>query len=203
MAIIAVSNFKGGVAKTTTAVCVATLLSEDGDVLVIDADQNQSAVIWASAEKLPFTVVTEKASRKVMTGKAWTHIIIDSQAAPGTGEVKALMEGSDLLIVPTSPDAPALAATGRVFNELPEGNAIALITMVPPKPQLDGDEAARALTTAEIKHFDRKIRYGKAYKRAFETGVTVPGLGSQLRAKALWRDWENFRTELQPYLEEN
>ncbi len=44
MSIIAVSNFKGGVGKTTTAVCIATLLAEDGDVLLIDADQKPERV---------------------------------------------------------------------------------------------------------------------------------------------------------------
>ena len=41
MSIIAVSNFKGGVGKTTAAVCIATLLSDDANVLLIDADQNK------------------------------------------------------------------------------------------------------------------------------------------------------------------
>lgn len=201
MAIIAVSNFKGGVAKTSTAVCLATLLSDNGAVLLIDADQNQSAVVWAADGNLPFTVVTEKASRKAMTGKDWAHIIIDSQAAPGTGEVKELLEGSDLLVVPTSPDGPAIAATGRVFGELPTGgDAIALITMVPPKPQTDGIEAAEALSEAEIPFFSRQIRYGKAYKRAFESGVTLPAMGSKSRAGQLWRDWKALKSELAPYL---
>ncbi|MEL7223353.1 MAG: ParA family protein, partial [Cyanobacteria bacterium J06576_12] len=49
MSIIAVSNFKGGVGKTTAAVCLATLLSENSNVLLIDADQNQSALLQSNA----------------------------------------------------------------------------------------------------------------------------------------------------------
>ena len=197
MAIIAVSNTKGGVSKTTSAICLATLLSDDGPVLLIDADQNQSAVLWAKSGQLPFEVVTEKASRKVMMKGGHAHIIIDSQCAPDTGEAKALADGSDLLIVPTSPDGPALAATGRMFSELGAvKNAIALVTIVPPAPQKDGAEAAEALESANIRHFDRQIRAGKAYKRAFEAGLTLPQMGSKDRSGQLWRDWTALRNEL-------
>lgn len=197
MAIIAVSNTKGGVSKTTSAICLATLLSDDGPVLLIDADQNQSAVLWAKSEQLPFDVVTEKASRKVMMGGGHVHIIIDSQCAPDGGEAKALADGSDLLIIPTSPDGPSLAATGRMFAELGAvKNAIALITIVPPSPQKDGAEAAEALEAAGIQYFNRQIRAGKAYKRAFEAGLTLPQMGSRDRAGQLWRDWVELKTEL-------
>lgn len=197
MSIIAVSNFKGGVGKTTAAICIATLLSEDSNVLLIDADQNQSALLWSNSGHLPFKVLTEKASRKAMIGGSYQHIVIDSQCAPSSGEAKALAEGSDLLIVPTTPDGPSLAATGRVFSEL-EGvkNAMALISMVPPSPQKDGAEAAEALNHAGIPYFRRGIRNGKAYKRAFESGVTLPQMGSKDRAGQLWRDWIELKFEV-------
>jgi len=201
MSIIAVSNFKGGVGKTTAAVCLATLLSDNGKVLLIDADQNQSALLWSNSGHLPFKVLTEKASRKAMIGGSYQHIIIDSQCAPSSGEAKALAEGSDLLIVPTTPDGPSLAATGRMFSEL-EGieNAIALISMVPPSPQKDGIEAAEGLTHASIPYFSKQIRNGKVYKRAFESGLTLPQMGSRDRAKQLWRDWTELKSEIEEVL---
>jgi chromosome partitioning protein len=201
MPIIAVSNFKGGVGKTTAAVCIATLLADHGKVLLIDADQNQSALLWSQSNQLPFDVLTEKASRKAMMGGGYHHIIIDSQCAPSTGESKALANGSDLLIVPTTPDGPSLAATGRMFSELEGiGNAIALVSMVPPSPQKDGAEAVEALKRAGIRYFNRQIRNGKVYKRAFESGLTLTQMGSKDRAGQLWRDWIELKSELEEIL---
>ena len=200
MSIIAVSNFKGGVGKTTAAVCIATLLSDNGKVLLIDADQNQSALLWSNSGHLPFKVLTEKASRKAMIGGSYQHIIIDSQCAPSSGEAKALAEGSDLLIVPTTPDGPSLAATGTFFELEGIENAIALISMVPPSPQKDGIEAAEGLTRASIPYFSKQIRNGKVYKRAFESGLTLPQMGSRDRAKQLWRDWTELKSEIEEVL---
>ena len=136
-----------------------------------------------------------------MIGGGYQHIIIDSQCAPSSGESKALAEGSDLLIVPTTPDGPSLAATGRMFSELEEvKNAMALISMVPPSPQKDGIEAAEALTHANIPYFSRQIRNGKAYKRAFESGLTLPQMSSRDRAKQLWRDWIELKSEIEEVL---
>jgi len=42
MPIISLSSFKGGVAKTTSAICLASLFCSDGATLVIDADPNRS-----------------------------------------------------------------------------------------------------------------------------------------------------------------
>ncbi|BAY43405.1 plasmid partitioning protein, ParA family [Scytonema sp. HK-05] len=47
MPIISLSSFKGGVAKTTSAIYLASLFSKDGATLVIDADPNRSATTWA------------------------------------------------------------------------------------------------------------------------------------------------------------
>ena len=49
MPIISLSSFKGGVAKTTSAICLASLFCLDGTTLVIDADPNRSATTWVSA----------------------------------------------------------------------------------------------------------------------------------------------------------
>ncbi len=58
--IITVASFKGGVAKTTTAVHLATCLNEKAKTLLIDGDPNRSASGWAKRGNLPFTVIDER-----------------------------------------------------------------------------------------------------------------------------------------------
>ncbi len=104
--IITVASFKGGVAKTTTAVHLATCLNEKAKTLLIDGDPNRSASGWAKRGNLPFTVIDERQAAK--QARHFEHIVIDTQARPEQEDLEALADGCDLLIIPSTPDALAL-----------------------------------------------------------------------------------------------
>ncbi|MFX5302078.1 ParA family protein, partial [Acinetobacter baumannii] len=55
--ILAVTGFKGGVGKTTTAVHLAAVLAEDAPTLLVDGDPNRSATGWHARGGLPVKVV--------------------------------------------------------------------------------------------------------------------------------------------------
>jgi chromosome partitioning protein len=61
--IVAVVNLKGGVGKSTSAVYFATVASGGGEVVVLDADTERSALEWAAAGELPFEVVPAERDR--------------------------------------------------------------------------------------------------------------------------------------------
>ena len=55
---IAIVNTKGGVGKTTTAIYLAAGLHREGRTLLVDADRQQSAVLWSQEDPIwPFPVV--------------------------------------------------------------------------------------------------------------------------------------------------
>ena len=76
--IVTVASFKGGQAKTTTAVHLAAFFQEDKPTLLIDGDPNRSATGWAKRKGLPFRVIDERQAARF--ARQYEHIIIDTQA---------------------------------------------------------------------------------------------------------------------------
>lgn len=107
---IVITNTKGGVGKTTTAIYLATALSKTHTVEVLDADPQGSATEWAiraeeNNQPLPFNVqAVNIAQLKRVTKAPETITIIDT--APGdTRGIDAALNGADLIIIPTASSA--------------------------------------------------------------------------------------------------
>jgi chromosome partitioning protein len=172
--IITVASFKGGVAKTTTAVHLASYFQRDKPTLLIDGDPNRSVTGWSNRGTLPFKVVDERQGARY--SRDFEHIVIDTQARPERQDLEALVGGCDLLVVPTTPEAMALEALNLMVDNLKELDAKryrVLITIIPAKPRKDGDEARAALMEAGFPLFKAGIRQYAAYGKASHNGVPV------------------------------
>ena len=194
--IITVAAFKGGVGKTTSAVHFATYLQADAPTLLIDGDPNRSASAWAQRGALPFTIVDERQAAR--HARRFEHIVIDTQARPEREDLKALADGCDLLVVPTTPDALALDAlmlTIQALQSLGSERYRILITMVPPRPSRDGDDARSMLSEAGFPLFDTSIRRLVAFQKAALAGVPVQAVHDP-RAKEGWSDYQRAGEEI-------
>jgi chromosome partitioning protein len=194
--IITVAGFKGGVGKTTTAIHFAAYLQNTAPTLLIDGDPNRSASVWARAGKLPFKVVDERQATR--EARNFEHIVIDTKARPEREDLKALAEGCDLLIVPTKPDALSLDALLLTIRDLQAVNASnyrVLVTMVPPRPSKDGDEALAMFQQADIPVFQSYIRRLVAFEKAALAGVAVRD-ATDPRAIEGWSDYYNAAKEV-------
>ena len=195
--IVTIASFKGGVGKTTTAVHLAAFLNETQPALLIDGDPNRSATGWAKRGSLPFRVVDERQAARY--AKDFEHIVIDTQARPNREDLEALADGCDLLVIPTTADAlslDALTLTVDALKELGTKRYRVLLTMVPPKPSRDGEEARATLEEAELPLFAGSVRRLSAFQKAALLGVPVSQVKHDPRAASGWDDYRIIGSEL-------
>lgn len=194
--IITIASFKGGVGKTTTAVHLAAFLQRRAPTLLIDGDDNRSATSWTQRGGLPFKVVDyRQGDRFVGTHK---HTVIDTEPRPDDAELRTLAGMCDLLIIPSTPDAMALEAlllAVDAFMRVGVADYRVLLTMIPPRPSRDGDEARAMLRPRGLPLFKGEIRRRVAFQKAALAGVTVDA-APDVRAAEAWADYEKVGREL-------
>lgn len=194
--IVTVASFKGGVGKTTTAVHLAAYLAKKASTVLIDGDPNRSATGWSKRGQLPFTVIDERVAAK--QSRNYEHIVIDTEARPELEDLEALVEGCDTLIVPSTPDALSLDAmmqTVEAFNSLGSDTYKILLTVIPPKPSTDGQQARTMLTQAGLPLFKSSIRRLVAFQKAALLGIPVYEVADP-RAEQGWKDYQAVGKEL-------
>ena len=187
--ILTVTSYKGGVGKTTTAVHLACYLFQRyKSVLLVDGDPNRSCLSWSKRGTLPFPVVDERSLAKHLPN--YSNVVIDTAARPEREDLAALVDGCDLLILPSTPDAMAMEALSLATEALKQLGASSyrvLLTIVPPKPNKDGEDA-RAFLTREghplLKNYVRRL---VAYQRAALQGVPVYEVKD--RGQEAWADY--------------
>lgn len=194
--ILTVAAFKGGVGKTTTAVHLAAYLQKKAPALLIDGDPNRSASAWTKRGDLPFKVVDERQAAR--HARDFEHIVIDTEARPNEDDLRALADGCDLLIIPTTPDAMSLDAlflTVEALERIGAERFRVLLTIIPPRPSKDGEDARQALTSRGFPLFKGGIRRFVAFQKASLAGVPVNAV-SDPRAKEAWADYERIGKEI-------
>lgn len=123
--IVALVNLKGGVGKTTSALYFAAVAKKrDENPVVLDADNERSALEWAEAGELPFEVVAAEKDRLARQARALERegrtVLID--APPNDREVLwASAAVADRIVVPVAPtgvDVNRLRATLEVLLDV-------------------------------------------------------------------------------------
>jgi chromosome partitioning protein len=194
--IIAITALKGGVGKTTTAIHLAAYLQQKDQTLVIDADRNRSALIWAREEKLPFQVASQAGATSIIS--KYPHIVVDTRARPEADEFRDLAEGSDLLIVPTTPNHLDLDATFKAVEQLTplKVNYKILLTKVDARTK-GGREARQLLESHNLPLFKTEIPLLVAFERASQKGVIIRDYADP-RSTLAWRRYKAVGREIVP-----
>ena len=184
---VTVASYKGGVGKTTTAVHLAAYLQRQAPTLLIDGDPNRSATSWAKRGSMPFTIVDE--AEGAYQARRFKHVVIDTEARPGSADFETLAKGCDLLVSPTVPaslDTDALVLTLAAAQKVAPNKYRVLITKVPPPPETDAAQLRQELAKRGIPLFSIDIPRLKSFERAAADGVTVLDVQNDPRAKRAW-----------------
>jgi len=194
--IIGILSFKGGQAKTTTAIQLGDFLSKRGSTALIDCDPNRSALTWAKNGLLPFRVVDELQTARV--AREVEHLIVDTKARPVTDDIESLEKNCDLLILPVTPDPLSLKAlmlTRDGLGKIDQKSYRVLLTICPPHPSHDAADARRLISDAGLPMFSGEIRRAVCFQRAALAGVPVREV-SDPRAEACDGDYQGVGREV-------
>jgi chromosome partitioning protein len=188
---VTVASYKGGAGKTTTAVHVAAYLQRLAPTLLIDGDPNRSATRWAKRGGMPFAIADEKEG--AYQARNFTHVVVDTEARPGSADFEVLAKGCDLLVVPTVPaalDTDVLILTLAAVRTLAPNKYRVLLTKVPPPPEPEGAQLRQELERQGIPVFAAEIPRLKSFEKAATDGVPVYAVSGDKRAKRAWAAYE-------------
>lgn len=193
MKIITVTGYKGGVAKSNTAIHIATYFSDRGKTILVDGDPNRTALSWSQRGKLPYLVADERQAMKLISGNDF--VVIDTPARPNSDDLKELAKGCDLLILPTIPDVVSLEPMLQTAKDLGNAHYRALIAIVPPAPSKEGAAMRQELIDNHIPVFQTMIRRAAGFQKAALEGVPIRDV-SDSRSRLAWLDYKSLGKEI-------
>jgi cellulose biosynthesis protein BcsQ len=146
---------------------------------------------------------TPKLSKKQLCDRTrfarqYEHIIIDTQARPTQEDLHALADGCDMLVIPVTPDALSLDALFLILDALEDIGSRrfrVLLTIVPPRPSRDGEEARAKLEEVGVPVLKTSIRRFVAFQKAALQGVPVYQVNDP-NAQEGWEEYQQVGREL-------
>ncbi|MEB3279686.1 MAG: ParA family protein [Lyngbya sp.] len=203
--ILVITNGKGGVGKTTTAVNLAAILSKRFSTLLVDADPQNSAGWWVERSQMPFELSCQTNPQLLQQLKQTKNvdlIVIDTPPALESSSLLSAIAIADFLVVPSQAapmDLVALIETVRKTIVPANVPHRVLLTKVDPRSLGDALEAQKSLQETGIPVFRNFIRSYKAHERCPLEGVPITQAKSK-NAREAASDYRRVASELLSHL---
>lgn len=214
--IIVVVNQKGGSGKTTVTMQTGgTLALREKNVLIIDGDDQNSAVHWASmaAEGSPFPTKIfnlAAAGRKIHQEIKkyygdYEYIFVDCPPAADSPLSKSALLVADLALVPFIPDGLNMSAAIRIRDTIEDAQimnhnlrSLLVLNRVEANTNLT-QEVLSLLPGFNIPQSNVRLHKRVHYSESFLKGSTVHAFKS--KAKDAINEIESFASELLSFLD--
>ncbi|MBT1167318.1 ParA family protein [Bifidobacterium simiarum] len=184
---IALANAKGGVAKTTSAIYLASAATRRGiNARVLDADPQSSASLWKdmaeeSGEPLDFDVTPANMSTLRRTGDMSTDEWEFVDAPPSGPVLARAIETADMVIVPASDSPLDLQQAWSTMGTIPDSIPAAVLIVRAETNTRAFEQVRDALDEQETPRFDTVVRKRQDVK-----------MGLNHRPDKLWEYAEAF-----------
>lgn len=181
MRVVAVANQKGGVGKTTVAMQLGAALSRRFRVLVVDVDRQQSTVWWAenARDRLPFDFAGSASPKLLVRLRElraeYDFVLVDT---PGNLEdtpvLETVLDASDYVVVPLTPEPLAVEPTMRTISRLIEPRHLRYAVLL---NRIDARIPSQLETWRELLDTTWGVPRFDAYLRQYKTQSDAPVLG--------------------------
>lgn len=188
--IIVIANQKGGVGKTTIATNLAVAFSKKGNTILVDADDQQSALKWSKRRtKNPIDTEHHQGDlKKVLLDlqKKYDYVVLDV-AGRDSESFRTALQVADKLIVPTQPsqsDVEVLPFVLKMFNTYQKVNTklqpFLVVNKAPSNSKSTevADSIELLQTLPKFKLLNTVIRDRKQFRDASIQGLSVLEMGS-------------------------
>ena len=188
--IITIAQRKGGVGKTTIAVCITAELARRGHgIALVDADPQRSASLWAEPGQLEFPVYEIGLGTDPVA--VWARDVLNVQSdmlvidtAPNQREMGASIALANLILIPCTAsglDVEATATTLAIIEAVrARRTAPATVILVPNRVDVRTLEGRQLVQ--ELKAFGEIVAPAvgarSAFVRAFSVGQSVASFAS-------------------------
>ncbi|AXH48809.1 ParA-like dsDNA partitioning protein [Mycobacterium phage Steamy] len=161
MTTISVVHTKGGVGKTTSAIYLATAAAKLGrGVVVVDADPQRSAAVWAEKCRLPFEVM-------LPSGRLPDEELVIIDTPPGRSErIDEAIDNADLIIIPCGASPMDLSRVWPTLEATVGCPSVVLLTQVDRRANT-WSKIKTDLEAKDVLVFDTMIPQRQSIRRSF------------------------------------